>query len=181
MQSEAPRSILAELRTWQPRRWWFAAATASAATVVVAIPTVLIPNPWFVRQMPVTDWAWPVLLLSSLLAGLVAATYVARKDVANKDRGGALGVTGGIVTFFAVGCPVCNKIVLLALGYSGALQFFEPLQPYLAAGSIVLLAVALAMRIRRERSCPLPRTNSLPAAAETELQQQSNMTNAPAP
>ena len=51
---------------------------------------------------------------------------------------------------------MCNKLVLLALGYAGALQFFEPLQPYLAGGSILLLGVALVMRIRRERTCPLP-------------------------
>lgn len=117
--------------------------------VFVAIPTVLIPNPWFVREIPVTPWAWPVLLVTSVLAGLVGATYVARKDVAEKDRGGVVGATGAIATFFAVGCPVCNKLVLIALGYTGALQFFEPLQPYLAGGSVVLLAVALAMRVQR--------------------------------
>lgn len=170
---EAPRSILAELRSWQPRRWWFAAATAAATIVFVAIPTVLIPNPWFVREIPVTPWAWPVLLVTSVLAGLVAATYVARKDVANQGRGGALGVTGGMVTFFAVGCPVCNKLVLIALGYTGAMQFFEPIQPYLAGGSVVLLAVALAMRVRRERSCPLPGTKTSSSAVETEPQEQS--------
>ncbi|MEX1080004.1 MAG: hypothetical protein WED09_12955 [Homoserinimonas sp.] len=172
-QLEAPRSIVAELRTWQPRRWWFAAGTAAVTIVFVAIPTVLIPNPWFVREMPVTPWAWPVLLVTSVLAGLVAATYVARKDAAEKDRGGPLGATGAIVTFFAVGCPVCNKLVLIALGYTGALQFFEPLQPYLAGGSVVLLAVALAMRIRRERSCPLSRPKAPSSAAEAEPQEQS--------
>lgn len=153
---DAPRSIFAELRTWQARRWWFAAATAAVTIIVVAIPTVLIPNPWFTRELPVTPWAWPVLIVSGILAGLVAATYVARKDVDGKSKGGALGTTGALVSFFAVGCPVCNKLVLIAIGYTGALQFFEPLQPYLAGGSIVLLAVALIMRIQRERSCPLP-------------------------
>ena len=147
--TEASRSVLSEFRTWQPRRWWFAAGTTVVTIVFVAIPTVLIPNPWFVREIPVTPWAWPVLLVTSVLAGLVGATYVARKDVAEKDRGGVVGATGAIATFFAVGCPVCNKLVLIALGYTGALQFFEPLQPYLAGGSVVLLAVALAMRVQR--------------------------------
>ncbi len=54
-----------------------------------------------------------------------------------------------------MGCPVCNKLVLLALGYTGAIQFFEPVQPYLAAGAIALLAWALAARVRRERACAL--------------------------
>ncbi len=164
----APRSVLAELRTWQPRRWWFALATAVATIVFAGIPTVLIPNPWFTRELPVTAWAWPVLIVTAILAGLVAATYVARKDTTGNNRGGVLGTTGAILSFFAVGCAVCNKLVLLALGYAGALQFFEPLQPYLAGGSIILLAVALVMRIRRERSCPLPSSTSSSIPADTE-------------
>lgn len=149
------RTVLAELRTWPARRWLFALVTTGFTIVMVAIPTVLIPNPWFWREMPPTPWAWPVLIITSALAGLVAATYVARKDT-EKTKAGAVGVAGALATFFAVGCPVCNKLVLLALGYAGALQFFEPLQPYLAGGSILLLGAALVLRIRRERSCPLP-------------------------
>jgi hypothetical protein len=159
--NEAPRSVLAELRTWQARRWWFAAATAAATIIVAGIPTVLIPNPWFTRELPVTAWAWPVLIATSMLAGLVAATYVARKDVTGNNRGGVIGTTGAVLGFFAIGCAVCNKLVLLALGYAGALQFFEPAQPYLAGGSIILLALALVLRIRRERSCPIPTSAEL--------------------
>ena len=61
-----------------------------------------------------------------------------------------------MITFFAVGCPVCNKIVLLALGTTGALQFFEPVQPYLAGASIILLGWALHSRLTRENSCRVP-------------------------
>lgn len=151
-----PRGVLDELRTWQARRWWFALGTAVATVLFVAVPTAMIPNPVFGREIPPTAWAWPVLITSGVLAGLVAATYVARKDVGARERGGRLGAAGAFATFFAVGCPVCNKLVLLALGYAGALQYFQPVQPYLGAASVILLAVALVMRIRRERSCPLP-------------------------
>lgn len=61
---------------------------------------------------------------------------------------------GAFTTFFAVGCPVCNKLVLLALGYSGALQYFAPMQPFLAGLAVILLAWALVVRVRREHSCP---------------------------
>ncbi|EWT07128.1 membrane protein [Intrasporangium chromatireducens Q5-1] len=144
------------MRTWPPRRWWFAVLTAAATIIVVAIPTALISTPWFTREIPPTPWAWPVLVVTSLLAGLVAATYVARKDGQARTRSGSLGTIGAITAFFAVGCPVCNKLVLLALGYTGALQMFEPIQPFLATGSIALLLIALVLRIRREQSCPLP-------------------------
>lgn len=153
---KGPRSFFEELATWQMRRWLFASAMAVLTIVLVAVVTVLIPNPIFTREIPPTAWAWPVLIVTGILTGLLAATYVARKDVNQQDRAGALGTTGAIVSFFAVGCPVCNKLVLLAIGYTGALQFFEPLQPYLAGGSIILLALALYFRIQKERSCPLP-------------------------
>ncbi|HHT11978.1 MAG TPA: hypothetical protein GX013_02270 [Propionibacterium sp.] len=148
--------MTAELATWPARRWLFAIGTAVATVLVVGIPTDLIPNPVFGRDIPPTAWSWPVLILTAVLAGMVAATYVARKDTPDRERGGKLGAAGAFMTFFAVGCPVCNKLVLLALGYTGALQFFAPVQPFLAVGSIVLLAAALILRVRRERSCPVP-------------------------
>jgi hypothetical protein len=172
------RSMGAQLRGWQLRRWLFAAGAAAATIVVVAIPTDMIDTPAFTRDVPVTWWAWPVLIINGILAGLVAATYVARREprassststagrdqatpVVNapqgqQDSGGKFGAVGAFATFFAVGCPVCNKIVLLALGYAGAIQFFEPIQPYLALGAIALLGWAFIVRVRRERSCPLP-------------------------
>ena len=150
-------SLLAELRTWPARRWLTAAGAAVLTMLVTAIPTAMIPTPFFSRDVPTTAWAWPVLTVTSVLAGMVTATYVARRD-ANEggERGSRLGTVGAVTTFFAVGCPVCNKLVLLALGYAGAMQYFAPVQPLLAGVAIVLLAWALVVRIRRERSCPMP-------------------------
>ena len=56
-----------------------------------------------------------------------------------------LATVGGLVSFFAVGCPVCNKLVLLALGASGAVSWFAPVQPVLAVASVALMAWALAL------------------------------------
>ena len=42
------------------------------------------------------------------------------------------------LAWFAVGCPVCNKLALLALGYSGAITWFTPVQPFLALGALIL-------------------------------------------
>lgn len=149
--------IFQELATWPARRWLTAALVAVGTVLIVAIPTAMIPNPIFAREIGSTAWAWPVLVLNAVLAGLVTATYVARKDsLTPNDRGGKLGSAGAFVTFFAVGCPVCNKLVLLALGYTGAIQFFGPIQPYLAVGAIALLVWAFASRVLKENSCPLP-------------------------
>jgi branched-subunit amino acid transport protein len=72
-------------------------------------------------------------------------------------RSTTLGTIGGLGAFLAIGCPVCNKIALVLLGWSGALSIWAPLQPVLGAASLVLLAVTAAWRIRirmRGGACP---------------------------
>ncbi len=161
--------VLHDLRLSPARRWWFAAGTAIATYLFIAIPTELINNPLFGRDVPPTPWSWTALAISSVLAGLVAATYVATPDVTPRAREGRLGAAGGMVTFFAVGCPVCNKLVLLALGYSGAIKFFGPAQPYLAVSAIALLGWAFVGRVRRDKSCGLRGATSSPGKATPEV------------
>src|SRR5690625_7529669 len=98
--------------------------------------------------------------------GLLIATYVNRfrgmNDMMGEDGGAAgdkgsrIGVVGGAIAWFAIGCPVCNKIVLLLLGASGAMTWFAPLQPFLAAAALILTTIALAVCLRAQVSCPLP-------------------------
>lgn len=160
------------LRTWSTRRWAVALASTVATVLVIGLPTVLIPNSVFGREVPTLWWNWPVLAVAALLSGLLAATYVrnsprpaaslaadaggANADDAMSDEAGTRsGMVGGVLTFFAVGCPVCNKIVLLALGASGAMQWFAPVQPLLALGAVGALLWALHTRLRGERACPV--------------------------
>jgi len=56
---------------------------------------------------------------------------------------------------FAVGCPVCNKLVVLALGAGGALTYFAPVQPVMALLTLGLLLYALRARLAGEKSCPV--------------------------
>lgn len=156
------RTLVAEIRNWPARRHVTAMLVAAGTILVIGVPTVLIPSSMFTRQVPPTWWAWPALIATALLTGLITATYVRSPLAAQRrDRPGKLGALGGVLSFFAVGCPVCNKLVLLALGTSGALQVFQPIQPALALLSIGLLAWALVQRIKRENSCVTP----LPAVA----------------
>ena len=148
--------VIVALRAWPRRRWLVATGTALATYLLIALPTDLIPNPVFGREIAPTVWSYWALAASAVLSGLVTATYVATPDAEPRAKESRLGMAGAFVTFFAVGCPVCNKLVLLALGYTGAIQFFEPIQPYLAAGAIALLGWALVARVRREDSCVLP-------------------------
>lgn len=131
--------------------------------VLVALPTAVIPTPVFGRAIAVTWWSYPVVVLTGILGGLLFATYVQERGpdpVAppdeDVDRASRLGVAGALVSFFAVGCPVCNKLVFLALGATGAVTWFAPIQPLLAIASVVLMAIALRLRLRNERSCRVP-------------------------
>ncbi len=145
---------LVGLRSWPARRWIAAVAATTGFVLVVAIPTDLIDNPVFGREIAPPWWAWPALVVSSVLGGLLVATYVAapeRPDASASRRGGWIGAA---LTYFAVGCPVCNKLVLLALGSAGAITWFEPVQPVLQLLAIALLAWALRRRLLGELSCP---------------------------
>lgn len=121
----------------------------------MALPTALVPNTWFTRMTPPIWWNWPVWVVSAVLVGLLLATYVGSPGSA---RGNGAGAGGGLLTVLAVGCPVCNKVVVAALGVAGALQWWAPLQPILGVLSVGLLGWALHVRLRAERACraPLP-------------------------
>ena len=157
------------LASWSRRRWLAALGAAVATGLVIGVPTALIPTPVFGREVPPTAWSWPVLVVTGVLSGLLFATYVREPGAAGAGAARAEGAgaapaaegtraagIGGLLSFLAVGCPVCNKIALLALGYSGALQWFAPLQPVLALAGVALLAWALRARLRGAVTCPVP-------------------------
>lgn len=153
---------------WSARRWLLAALGALVTGLLVALPTAVIPNPVFGRSVAVTWWSYPTVVITAVLAGLLLATYVRQgDDPIGTDRAGdeidrtaKLGMAGTLVTFFAVGCPVCNKVVLIALGASGAIAWFAPIQPFLALASVVLMAVALRARLKGEVACPVTLTDT---------------------
>jgi len=143
--------------TWSTRRGVTALGATAVYVLLIAVPTDLIDTPAFGRKIPPTWWSWPGVLVSAVLAGLLTATYVrpggAAAERPTLDRGGA---AGGLLTFFAVGCPVCNKLVLVALGSAGALTWFEHVQPVLQLAAIAVLAWALRRRLGNENACRVP-------------------------
>jgi hypothetical protein len=125
--------------------WAAALLVAAVAFTVVAVPTDVLPNPLFGRQVAVRWWDPILLAVSSLLVGML---WAARRDpsegaAAEEATGRRRSLVGGALTFLAVGCPTCNKLVLVVLGTSGALSWFAPIQPVLGAAAVALLAVTL--------------------------------------
>lgn len=144
---------------WSARHWIVAATSAIVLALIMGLATAIIDNPLFVRMIPTPWWVYPVWISTSVLLGLLIATFVAPRGATqsptsrNHQR---RGLGAGLLTWFAVGCPTCNVPVVFALGTSGAVTWFQPLQPVLAALSLVLLGTALRSRLRGARSCPAP-------------------------
>jgi hypothetical protein len=145
---------LSGMRCWGLRRYAVAAAAACLWLVLSGVPTDLIDTPLFVRMTPAEWWNYPLWVAGAVLVGLLAATYVADPGLVrpSTSHGGKV-FGGGLLSVFAVGCPVCNKLVVLALGAGGALTYFGPVQPVLGLLSVGLLLYALQARLAGEGSC----------------------------
>jgi hypothetical protein len=146
-----------------------AVLAALGAALVIGIPTDVIPNPWFGREIGVRPFDVVTLIALSGLTGALVATYT----VAGASGAGAprAGIGSGIVGWFAVGCPVCNKLVVALLGASGATSTFAPAQPFLGAAAVLLAGVALTVRVRaiRRGACPLPAAERSPWPIRPQL------------
>lgn len=151
--------VMAALRMWDGRRWLISLAAGVITALLVALPTAVIPNPVFGRAIDTTWWSYPVVIVTGILGGLLVGTYVKVPGEAppdqdeSLDRASKLGGVGALLSFFAVGCPVCNKLVLIALGATGAVTWFAPIQPILAIASIALMSIALVIRLRGQVTC----------------------------
>ncbi len=141
-----------QLRLFTRRQWLVAVWIAAATALLTGLPTDIVPNSFYRRMTPILWWDYPVWAMTAVLAGVVFATYV-RLRPAGPSVGATAG--GGLMSFFAVGCPICNKLVVGLVGVSGALAFFAPLQPYLALGGLALLVLSLVLRLRALASCEL--------------------------
>ena len=135
------------------RGWLLAAVVAALTLIVIAIPTEIIANPFFRRMTEVRVQDYVFWALTGVLVGLIAGTYATGGSPVAQGRI----LSGGFLSYLAVGCPVCNKVVVALIGTSGALSFFAPAQLFIGLASVALLGVTLQLRVRAlTQSCPLP-------------------------
>lgn len=146
------------MTTWRGRRILplYGLLAALGTLLLIGIPSDIIPTPLFGREVPVRWWEYPVLGATALLTGAWfsigraedAACAVPEVSGERPAERGTLMSVGVFVAWFSVACPVCNKIVLLVLGTSGAMGIWAPAQPYLAVLSLVALTVAVVWKWR---------------------------------
>jgi len=97
---------------------------AALYVVVVGAGAGIIPNPVFRRMVPADAGNLLSCLLPAALFGPLAATYLVPWPRACRV-GGRAG-TGGVLSLLAAGCPVCNKLVVLAVGGARRAGLFPP-------------------------------------------------------
>jgi hypothetical protein len=126
-------------------RAWLVALTGAVGTLVaLAIPTAIIRISLFTRMTPVRFQDYVLWILSAILSGLIAGTFVLKGAATNEGKA----LTGLGFADLAIGCPICNKIVVALIGVSGALRYFAPFQVILGIAALLFLAWALALRAR---------------------------------
>lgn len=154
------------------RFWGLSVLYTLGAALFIGVPTVLIPNPLFVRMTPTSPLDYAILTISILLLGpllALATLYPVSAPGASRLAGTGpwRAYGGGLLSFLSVGCPVCNKVVVLLLGFSGAMTFFNPLRPWLGGAAMSLLGITLFLRIRVLRhGCPVPLNTSAASPPE---------------
>ena len=159
--------------------WARALPIAAVAAVVIAVPSDLIDNPIFGRPIAPKPIDFVILAITSALIGLTLAIRAPRSD--DTERQETRTMLGGFVSFLAVGCPVCNQLVVALVGASGALSWWAPVQPLVGLIAIGLLIYTLRMRLRTYRltACPVPAaaaTTSGTAGGRPDTDEASDLT-----
>ena len=105
--------------------------------LVFGAVSAVYSNSLFTRMTSVRNFDWFLLILSSLLVGVFVYQYLLLKKSNGYCKNYAIG--GGILGFLAFACPVCNKLIILLLGFSGAMTYFAPIQPIIGIVGVILL------------------------------------------
>lgn len=124
--------------------WAVTALTAAVGLALIGLATAIYENPFFIRMTPVRAQDYVIWILSSVLMGLIVGSYFVQRSTSDDGKI----VSGGLLSVLAVGCPTCNKLVVLLLGTTGALTFFAPLQLYIGVASVLLLGWTLVLRAK---------------------------------
>jgi hypothetical protein len=136
--------LAAGLSMYPPKAWFMTTLAAAIGLAAIGLTTAIFENWFFVRMTPVRAQDYVIWIVSSVLMGLIVGSYF----VAGSTSGDGKMLSGGLLSVLAVGCPTCNKLVVLLLGTAGALTFFAPIQLYIGIASVLLLGWTLLLRAK---------------------------------
>ncbi|MFB6175017.1 MAG: hypothetical protein ABEJ87_03490 [Candidatus Nanohalobium sp.] len=105
--------------------------------LVTGAVTGLIPNPVYIRKVPITLPDYFFLATTTILAALY---FGKEKCTVSQQRFAGV---GGVLGFLAFGCPICNALLLALFSSSAIMTYFNPLRPLLGIISTLVLALFL--------------------------------------
>ena len=108
------------MTNWSLWRWITASAGAVAAALIVGVPTGIVPTSFYQRMTPVLWWNYPVWIANAILSGLILATYV--RTQSSSAAPSRVGIGSNALALLAVGCPVCNKLVIMTSRCDGCVE-----------------------------------------------------------
>lgn len=76
-----------------------------AALLLIGVPTAVIRTPWFGREVPTRPLDYLFLALTVALVAALGATYALPLACPTRER---QLTAGGILSFFAIGCPLAT-------------------------------------------------------------------------
>lgn len=135
----------------------------------IGVPSDIIDTPIFGRPVELRTIDYVIWLISSALIGLTFAIRLPASEREAEEQNDVRTAWGGFASFLAVGCPVCNQFVVAAIGTSGALNWWAPVQPVFGALAIGVVLWALRTRLNTYQlaTCPTPKRQvQTDAAAE---------------
>ncbi|MBL4693634.1 MAG: hypothetical protein JKY92_09940 [Magnetovibrio sp.] len=109
--------------------------------VAMGTVTALWDNPFFGRMTAVGEWEVGLLILLSVLSGLYV---VIRRPFCSNTTASV----GGVIGFFGIACPVCNKILLVLFGSELLLTYYEPVRLYITILGVLIAFWALSIEWR---------------------------------
>lgn len=150
--------MLSALRALPANVYWRVIPFSLVALVVIGVPSDLIDTPIFGRPVATRPIDYVIWGITSVLIGLVFAIRLPVTHKEQQEQNDVRTVWGGFVSFLAVGCPVCNQIVVALVGAGGALSWWAPVQPVIGAVAILLVLWALRTRLLtyQRTMCPEP-------------------------
>lgn len=133
-------------------RWLVYSAIAS---LLMGIPTALVPNPFirFTRMSLPVPLDYLLLALTGLLLGayFVLHGYQAKPDKNPKRHFLMFG--SGYLGFLSFACPTCEFFLVALFGSGFLLTYFEPYRHELGFLALGLMALGLYLKARQVSGC----------------------------
>ena len=80
-------------------------------------------------------------------------SYLSLHRYKKQKQGSALVTSGAVTNIFAVGCPICNVLLVSLLGTTAILTYIEPFRSLLGVASTGLLGGAIVWKMRTRSNC----------------------------